>query len=206
MVVTTPSLCLTPQPIYSELRAASIFPIVLPKSFGLQGFKISYLAALRRPLPVGVSSQAPVLNDEQFADYDTYGYRCKDQLNIPGIFPQKRSNEIFLNGNKMRLGDSLFALLLRFVVELKNRKGGWTNIHTLASERIVSDPMKYQIYSNLRTAVEGSLLDKNGQDFIENDGSKNYRISTHPGFVTYDRKKLLKYQDYRIRELAKKLP
>ena len=25
---------------------------------------------------------------------------------------------------------------------------------------------------------------------IENDGSQNYRISTHPDFVTYDKKKL----------------
>ncbi|MDQ1328838.1 MAG: hypothetical protein QG641_2124 [Candidatus Poribacteria bacterium] len=48
----------------------------------------------------------------------------------------------------------------------------------------ITDTLKYQIYSNLRTALEGSLSDKNGQKFIQSDGSKNYRISTHPDFIT----------------------
>jgi hypothetical protein len=93
------------------------------------------------------------------------------------------------NENNIKLGDRLFALFLRFVVELKKEKGGWVNIHTLESEGIIQseDIQKptYQIYSRLRSTLQGSLSDKDGQKFIQSDGIKNYRISTHPEFITY---------------------
>ena len=89
---------------------------------------------------------------------------------------------------------------------MKKGKGGWVNKHTLNSEGIITDTEKFQIYSNLRRAVEGSLLDKDGQKFIENNGSKQYRISTHPDFVNYDRKKLIKHPDRRVQRLAEQLP
>ncbi len=55
-----------------------------------------------------------------------------------------------------------------------------------------------------RKPAEGSLLEKDAKNLIENDGSKRYRISTHPDFVTYDRDNLLKHSDVQV--LAKKLP
>jgi len=117
----------------------------------------------------------------------------------------KQSNLIVVNGNEIKMGDSFLTLFLRFVIELKKKKGGWVNIYTLESEGVITDVLKYQIYSNLRTALEDSLLDKDGQKFIQSDGSKKYRISTHLDFITYDEKKLLAHQDRHIRELAKKL-
>jgi len=89
---------------------------------------------------------------------------------------------------------------------IKKGEGGWVNIHSLDEEHIIADPGKYQIYSNLRTVLKGSLIDKNAKKFIENDGSKNYRISTHPDFITYSKKKLLSHKDPDIRELAEELP
>ena len=63
----------------------------------------------------------------------------------------------------------------------------------MIQKRVVSDPDDYRIYSNLRRRLQGSLVNKNGQDFVENDGSKRYRISAHPDFITYDKKKLLNH-------------
>jgi hypothetical protein len=54
----------------------------------------------------------------------------------------------------------------------------------LESEGVITDVLKYQIYSNLKIALEDSLLDKDGQKFIQSDGSKKYRISTHLDFTT----------------------
>ena len=65
---------------------------------------------------------------------------------------------------------------------------------------------KYQIYDRLRKSLEGSLLGKGAKRFIENDGSKRYRILTHPDFVTYERGNLLKHAEPEVREIAKKLP
>ena len=137
----------------------------------------------------------------QKADYERFEYQGYDKVYIPGTIPMKQSNLIVVNGNEIKMGDSLCTLFLRFVIELKKKKG----IYTLESEGVITDVLKYQIYSNLRTALEDSLLDKDGQKFIQSDGSKKYRISTNPDFITYDEKKLLAHQDHHIRELAKKL-
>lgn len=89
---------------------------------------------------------------------------------------------------------------------MKKGKGGWVNKSTLHIDRIITDPNKYQIYSNLRKDLQGCLIDKDGEKFIENDGSKNYRISTHPDFITYNKEKLLNHKDPQIRKLAEELP
>lgn len=51
--------------------------------------------------------------------------------------------------------------------------------------------------------MEGGLLEKDAKKFIENDGSKRYRISTLPDFVTYDRGNLLKHSEVEGQNLLK---
>jgi len=142
---------------------------------------------------------------EQKKQYEDYEYKCFDKIDIPGNNSNNRSNEIFVNGVKIKISDSIFLLLLRLIVELKKGKGGWVNKYTLHEEQIVTDPDKYQIYSNLRSALQGSLLNKDAKKFIENDGSKNYRISTCPDFITYNKEKLLNHKDSDIKKLAEQL-
>jgi len=198
MVVVTPSLSLSQEPIYSMLRASSIFPVTLPASFGQRNFKISYLGAFKRRLPAGVSAQAPALTKKQLADYEKYVYLCQDRLYIPGTFPRERMNDIFLNGHKLRLGDALFALLMRFVAELKKGQGGWVSTSDLVAEGYINHIEHRQRFSNLRTKLEGSLHEKAGTKFIQASGSKEYRLSTHPDFVTYDKEKLKTHPDPKI--------
>ncbi len=155
---------------------------------------------------IGVDLVIRQLTKEQEQDYKNFEYRCYDKIHIPGNSSMKRSNEVEVNGHKVRLGDSMFRLFLRLALELKKKRGGWVSRHTLESEGIITDVEKFQIYSNLRTSLQGSLLDKEGQKFIENNGSKQYRISLHPDFITYDRVKLLKHHDICIQELIRKLP
>lgn len=162
------------------------------------------ISGLLRP-EIGVDLVIRQLTKDQENDYKNFEYKCYDRLHIPGRISMKRSNEIELNHHKIRLGDSIFRLLLRLVLELKGKSGGWVSRHTLESEGIITDVDKFQIYSNLRTSLQGSLLDKEGQKFIENNGSKQYRISLHPDFIAYDREKLLKHPDSSIQNLARKL-
>jgi len=84
---------------------------------------------------------------------------------------------------------------MRFAVELKKGKGVWVFVSDLVTGKYINDQEHRQRYSNLRTALKGSLIGKDGQKFIESDGSKNYRLSTHPDFVTFDRKKLITHPD-----------
>lgn len=162
------------------------------------------ISGLLRP-EIGVDLVIRQLTEEQEKDYKNFEYKCYDRLHIPGNISMKRSNEIEVNGHKVRLGDSIFRLLLRLVLELKKKRGGLVSRHTLYPGGIITDVDKFQIYSSLRTSLQGSLLDKEGQKFIENNGSKHYRISLHPDFITYHREKLLKHHDSSIQELARKL-
>jgi len=154
---------------------------------------------------IGADLVVRELTEKQNKDYKEFEYKCYDKVYIPGTIPMKRSNEIEVNNHKIKLGDSVFKLFLRLVLELKKKKEGWVHRHSLGSDSIIADVEKFQIYSNLRTALQGSLLDKDGQKFIENNGSKQYRISLHPDFIAYDRKKLLKHPDTSIQNLARKL-
>ena len=92
---------------------------------------------------------------------------------------------------------------MRFAVELKKGKGVWVFVSDLVTGKYINDQEHRQRYSNLRTALKGSLIGKDGQKFIESDGSRNYRLSTHPAFVTYDLKKLKTHPDSQITALIK---
>ena len=135
------------------------------------------------------------LNDQQTQDYTKEKYLCQDQLFIPGTSPRKKSNDLVVNGKKIKMPDEGFKLLMEFAVELKKGKGGYVT-------KVVEEG-KYQPFGRLRTVL-GGQVDSN--KFIENNGEKRWRISTHPDFVTYDRSNLLKHPDLSVRSLAKKLP
>lgn len=180
---------------------------IVHKTFDTEICKLlgEIISGILRP-DIGADLVIRELTDKQDKDYRDFEYKCYDKVYIPGTIPMKRSNEIEVNSHKIRLGDSLFKLLLRLALELKKKRHGWVNRHTLDSDRIIADVEKFQIYSNLRTALQGSLLDKDGQKFIENNGSKQYRISLHPDFIGYDKRKLLKHPDNSIQQIARKLP
>ena len=93
--------------------------------------------------------------------------------------------------------DEPFRLLVELVVELKKDEGGWLTIHT--------EKGQCQIFDRLRKPIEGSLLEKDAKKFIENDSSKQYRISTHPDLVTCNRDNLLKHTGSTVRGLAEKV-
>ena len=157
-------------------------------------------------LASGLKSNEKIPSKVQEKDYEKHEYKCTDQIHVLGTSSISRSNEIIVNKIKIKIGDSLFLLLLRLAVELKKGESGWISIFSLSDDHIITDPNKYQIYSRLRTTLQGSLIDKDGKKFIENDGSKNYRISTHPDFITYNKEKLLSHKDPQIRKLAEELP
>lgn len=184
-------LMLVDEKVYLEkhrlLKSAKIDIEIHQKTSGLKNREIEHIGGQKK-------------------NYENYEYKCFDKIHIPGTSSIYRSNEIIVNEIKIKIGDSLFLLLLRLAVELKKGEGGWVNISTLHIDRIITDPNKYQIYSRLRTTLQGSLIDKDGKKFIENDGSKNYRISTHPDFITYNKKKLLNHKDPDIKRLAEELP
>ena len=189
-VVIAPSLDLDAEPIYPKLRAASIHPATLPATFGRRHFRVSYLAALQRRPPPGIPVPLPALTDPQLADYEHHGYLCRDRLHVPAARSRRRGRVVLLNGEEISLSDALFALLLRFVEELRKGRGGWVSPADLAAAGLIIDVEHRQRYSQLRDRLRPALRDRDGEKFIECDRSKGYRLSTHPAFVTLDWSKI----------------
>jgi len=202
LVVFTPVTSSDAIVLRKHLKKESIYS----KTFDNQICKLlgEIISGMLKP-DIGADLVIRELTEKQNKDYKNFEYKCYDKVYIPGTIPMRRSNEVEVNNHKIKLGDSVFKLFLPLVLELKKKKDGWVHRHRLGSDTIIADVEKFQIYSNLRTALEGSLLDKDGQKFIENNGSKQYRISLHPDFIAYDREKLLKHPDSSIRDIAKKL-
>jgi hypothetical protein len=201
-VVVAPSLSFTSEPIYSKLISDAIFPITLPKDFGKAGFGFSYLATMRKKIPTGAAPKVPPLTKRQIADKEKYGYRCRDRIHFPGTTPYERKNEVIINGHKVFIGDKLFALLLRLVAELKKGKGGWIESADLVAERFINDIEHRQPFSHLRHAFKPWLIEGDGKHLIESSRSKQYRLSTHPEFITFDKKNLLAHPEDDIRKLV----
>lgn len=204
LVVFTPATKIEDIELNWSLSNCKIVTASLAESLDTKTFKLPVEKMITGVLEA--QTQLTELGKKKEKDYKAFEYKCYDKVHIPGKVPKYRSNEIEINGHSIHFGDSLFNLFLRLIEELKKKKGGWVSRHTLGQEGIVTDSDKFQIYSNLRTALQGSLLKKNGQDFIECDGQKNYRISTHPDFITYDKKKLLNHPGSSIPTIAKRLP
>jgi hypothetical protein len=204
LVVFTPATKIEDIELNWSLNNCKIVTASLSESLDTKTFKLPIEKMISGVLEA--QTQLTELGKKKEKDYRAFEYKCYDKVHIPGKAPKYRSNEIEVNGQHIHFGDSLFNLFLRLVEELKKKKGGWVSRHTLGQEGIVTDSDKFQIYSNLRTALQGSLLKKSGQDFIECDGHKNYRISTHPDFVTYNKKKLLSHHGSGIQGIVKRLP
>ncbi|MFH0926835.1 MAG: hypothetical protein V1872_14590 [bacterium] len=138
------------------------------------------------------------LSEGQKKEIKDHGYKCLDKIHIPGIKPKYKNNKIIVNAKELNIGDASFNLLIQFIVELKKKNGGWVTFNTEAG--------RYQTFSRLRGEFKGYLLDdKKLKKIIESNGQKQYRLSTLPDFVTYDKDKLIDHEDPSIRELAKDL-
>ena len=194
LVVFTPFTKIEDIVLNWTLSKCKIVTTPLAASLDFKTFKLPVEDLIKEFMP---EAGATALTKKQAKDYKDFDYKCYDKIHIPGTAPMKRSNDLKVNDHIIKMPDGAFRLLIEMVVELKKGKGGWLTKAVEAG--------KYQIFDRLRKPVEGSLLGKDAKKFIENNASKQYRISTHPDFVTYDRANLLKHTDSTVKALARKL-
>jgi len=208
LVILTPSSRIDEVSLKRMLRHDKILQSSLVSSMNFQtyGLPIERLISQLPGLKNETGKPIVELKGKQKVDYDRFKYLCFDKVLIPDMAPGQRGNVIFLNKNEVNLGDTGFLLFLRLVLELKRSKSGWVYTKDLETEGIITDSSKYQIYNRLRATLKESLLMKDASDFIESNGLKQYRISTHPDFIRYAKRSLLQHPDHRIKAIARKLP
>ncbi len=195
ILILCPTYVITSQDLLARLAGQNIACLTFKEAFNGKGYAIDF-GKVRFEKAAGQAT--PRLTAAQLADYTKHKYLCYDSLHIPGTGQLKRSNDVVVNGHTVKMPDEPFRLLVALVAEIKKGAGGWLTKHT--------ETGKYQSIDRLRKPIEGSLLERDAKKFIENNASKQYRVSTHPDLVTYEHSILLKHTDTEVRELAKKLP
>ena len=139
------------------------------------------------------------------ADRDSYEYRRRHKFFIPYCQLPNNSNNIYINGNKVPLGDSLLKLLLQLIIEIKKDKWGWfKDIYYTSKESSRSQSIHSKIGDLKVKLARGLPPEENMNKIIEN-GSKKYRISTHPNYIWCDKKGLMKHSNPEIKKLARRL-
>ena len=142
----------------------------------------------------------------QEKEFKFYQYKNRLPINITGEIPKQRTNKILVDGMGIIIQDSSFKIFLRLVVELFKKKGGSISIQQLVDEGYLAKDGEHQTIGRLRGCFKNALKKLKSTKLIEAYETKTIRISTHPAYITYDRKKLLKHSDSKIAELAKSLP
>ncbi len=177
------------------LSKCEIVTVPLATALDFKTFKLSVEDLIKEFMPKG---GATALTKKQAKDYKDFGYKCYDKIHILGTGSMSRSNNLDINGHTIKMPDNAFKLFIELVVASKKNRGGWLTK--------VVEAGKYQIFDRVRSPLQGSLLGKDAKKFLENNASKQYRISVHPDFITYNRKILLKHADSMVKALAKGLP
>jgi hypothetical protein len=205
LVLLTPVSAINEIPFESILHHERTIHVALAKALDRKTFVLPLDSLIRPLLPAPL--QHPLLSishtEEQEKDYETHKYLCHDRIHITGDVPAPRNNLVLINGKARNIPDGTFRLLLRLAIVLWENKGGWIAASALWGERLIPDPEKHQPFSRLREEIEEHLLVKDGRRLLENDGTKNYRLSTHPEFVTCDRAKLLNHSDQTTKRIAR---
>ena len=146
---------------------------LLLKRNGLQKLKQHVLT-----LPGFFKRNTPFQKPESDHSVSREHYNCDDTLEFVSTSITAKVN-LKINGAGMRLSDGLFKLLYYFAQKMVDTKAGWVYIQDIKSDGVIPSGA-YQSFSRLRSAIGGYLLKKNAKDFIEANGSKQYRLSVDP--------------------------
>ena len=158
------------------------------------------------------ASVLPDLTNAEEREFIEQGYLCRVGVHLPGR-KRKQRMIVEVDGAEVELTLVPYRLFLRLSLALHTKPGGWVDRGTmkqgggLASESFYNpegaEPALGRLRDPFSTAL-GSTLNK-ATEFLEVRGGR-LRISTHPKYVTWDRRQLLTQPDEGVLKLAQSLP
>ena len=83
---------------------------------------------------------------------------------------------------------------------------GTVNKTRLINSGLIKADSEFQSIARLRQAFNAILTGISPEEFIETCEHKALRLSTHPALISYDKEKLLRHHNEKIRRLAERLP
>ena len=154
VLILCPSYEIESQELRNMLAGQDIKCMTFNEIFSNKSYSIDYSKITFKQED---GSNIPKLDKKQLDDYNEYDYKCYDVIHIPGTVPLKRSNDLIVNGNKIKMPDKSFKLFMKLVIELKKGKGGWLYRKTESGG--------YHIWDHLKKPIAGSLLKKDVSSF-----------------------------------------
>jgi hypothetical protein len=200
VAVVAPSFRLKSETLRAQLERVHIYLISLSDIESLEIDVSPLLKVAATPAPL------VLFTPEQEEEFTQYGYKSRLPIHITGDTEKRATNIVEIGDTRVPIGDAPFALFLRLVVELKKNRMGTVPKSTLFSRRSVKADGEFQAIARLRQAFQTALGGLAPELFIEVLKPKTLRLSTHPDIVTYDKDKLLRHDNEKIRRLARRLP
>lgn len=205
LLIVLPSLEISSQADLLLLEKLNIFPVKLNEK---DPFKIDISPALRKPTEKPLEI---VLTPAEEKEFSARQFKSRLTIEITGEIEKRSTNILRVDGAKVTLGDTPFALFLRLVVELI--KGGDGCIYKgdsehgggLIDEGFIKPASVDQDIRRLREPFIPALKGLPPTKFIEVFKHKHIRLSTHPRYILYDKKRLLLHEHRDVRRLAKEL-
>ena len=147
-----------------------------------------------------------VLSANQEEEFLTQAYKCRLPIVISGEIAKWHRNKVLVNGFPVFLGDSLFLLFLRLVLGMHKSVDGAVTKAGLRSGGFAKAGSEEQTIGHLRASLTGVLGDYSSHDLIETYRRGAIRLSTHPALVKYNKDKLTRHHNEKVRRLAAQLP
>jgi hypothetical protein len=125
---------------------------------------------------------------------------------ITGDRDKWNTNTVLVGELPVRLGDKLFTLLLRLAIQALCDGRGTITKAALRSGGFLKPGAEEQTIGHLRKAFSKSLRGLGVKDLIQSSGRGAIRLCAHPALLKYNRDKLLRHGNEKIRRLAEQLP
>lgn len=200
VVVATPSFTLKSEALRAQLGRLRIHVVPI----GDVAKPCIDISAVLAEAPLRKPTITLTLQQEQ--EFVQRGYRSRLPIFITGDFEKRATNILEVDGTRVPVNNAPFGIFLALAVALWKNKEGCVTKAGLRSRGLVKFGGEDQAINRLRQAFSTVLGHLKPEEFIEAHDTGKLRLSTHPAYVRYDKDKLLRHRNEKIRKLAGLLP
>lgn len=200
IAVVTPSFTVKSEAVRAQLEKLGIHVVLIGDVTNPHVDVSALLAEAPRRKPT------ITLTPQQEEEFVQRGYRSRLPIFITGDTEKRATNVLEIDGIRVPVNDAPFGIFLALVVALSKNKEGSVSKAGLRSRGLVKFGGEDQAINRLRQAFSTVLGELKPEEFIEAHEAGKLRLSTHPAYVRYDKDKLLRHRNERIRKLAGLLP
>ncbi len=132
-----------------------------------------------------------------------FDFKFRSVVEIPGVIERKDLNVVYVDKIKIRMGDSLFILLLTLMLQQFHEPSGHIDIDTLDGTDVVKRELKDKVVLALRARFSAAVRET--KLMIEADREGELRISIHKSYFRVDTARLMDHHNVKVRKLAEEL-